>query len=321
VRIALVPGTRDWSYDYTARALAQHLPHDFEIFYSDTLDGFHPTDFDLAVDFWWRGTLNRRFGQRALKQVSSHRWSQRKYGSLDARSLIDGHLRQSGAVLVPSARLASDLADAPHVTLCPKGFHPETFGDEQCRAGDLTIGWAGDASAKDKRVDILLAACPDLRTVGPGTPSGKIDQERMPAFYNSLDVITCASTDEGDPRPLIEGMACGCFPVVVDVGIVPELVRHGDNGLIVERTPEAFAAAFDWCRRNVDYVRAVGHRNARRMLATRTWAAVAPTWGDAFAAALERAPEWKSNLREERRARVHTAMRKRLRARLLEAKQ
>lgn len=320
MRIALVPHTRDWSYDFTALALVQHLSDRFDlrVFYGDTLDSMNPREFDLVVDFWWRAALDRRFKQRVVKQVSSHRWTRDKYGNLDARALIDGHLRKSGAVLVPSQRLANELADAPHVTLCPKGFHPETFGDEQQRNGGLVVGWVGNAYASDKRLDVIRAACPELRVVGPGTPIGKLGQEFMPAFYNSIDIITCASDAEGDPRPLIEGMACGCFPVVVDVGIAPELVRHRENGLIVERTPQAFADAFAWCRANIDFVRWAGRLNAREMLASRTWAQVSSAWGDAFAAAIARAPEWNllMNSREERKARILAARKRRAKERL-----
>lgn len=314
MRIALVPHTRDWSYDFTAKALVQHLGHrfDFEVFYGDTLGELAPSAFDLVVDFWWRGSLDRRFGKRVVKQVSSHRWGREKYGSLDAQALIDNHLRRSGAVLVPSVRLRDELAGAPHVTLCPKGFHPEAFGDADERSGGLRVGWAGQPNAVDKRVPMIVEACRDLRV------ASTLTQAEMPYWYNSVDVITCASDAEGDPRPLIEGMSCGCFPVTVDVGIVPELVRHGENGLIVERTPQAFAAAFKWCRENIDQVRAAGRRNALEMLATRTWARVSHAWGAAFDAAIERAPEWKINDREERKARILTARRKRQRERAMQ---
>lgn len=286
MRIALVPHTRDWSYDFTARALVQHLcdRFEFEVFHSDTLDTLVPRAFDLIVDFWWRGGLERRFGQRVVKQVSSHRWGREKYGCLDAKALIDGHLRRAGGVIVPSARLASELVGAPHLTIGPKGFHPETFGDEQRRRGsDLVVGWAGNQTAPDKRLEIIRSAWPGLRM------ASDLPYDAMPRWYNSIDVITCASDAEGDPRPLIEGMACGCFPVTTDVGIVPELVQHGRNGLVVERSSRAFAEAFAWCRENPELVRAAGRENARAMLATRTWASVAPAWGDAFDAAIARA--------------------------------
>lgn len=310
-RVALVPHTRAWSYDFTAQALVQHLSDRFEfsVFYSDQLDQVSYRNLDLIVDFWWRSGLDRRYGARVIKQVSSHRWARPKYGSLSAELLISEYLRRAGGVIVPSVRLVGELVGAPHLTLGPKGFHPETFGDEQNRRGDLAVGWAGNANATDKRLAIIAEAWRDLRV------ASTLTQGEMPGFYNSIDVITCASDAEGDPRPLIEGMACGCFPVTVDVGIVPELVQHGANGLIVERTPEAFKAALRWCRANLEFVREAGRRNAVEMARTRTWRQSSQAWGDVFEAAIARAPEWPVRPREERKARILAARKRRAKER------
>lgn len=307
--ILLCPGSPGWSYDFTAHALVQHLSHRFDLRIGYAINEVIAAapDADLIVDFWWRGGLEQHYGRRVVKQVSSHRWAQRKYGRLSPHILARKHLARAAGVVVPSRRLLGIVTDGlaehareprGHSTLAPsevslgaKGFHPEAFGDEGQRSGSLVVGWAGSAKQPDKRLDVLLAAHPELVTVGPGTPRGELSQAEMPAFYNGIDIIACASDAEGDPRPLIEGMACGCFPVTVDVGIAPELVRHGENGLIVERSPEAFRSAFAWCAANLDYVRAAGRRNAEEMLASRTWAQVAPAWGDAFDRALARQQE------------------------------
>jgi hypothetical protein len=286
-RVCLVPYLENWSYDSTARALAKHLGHRFEfrLAYKRDLHGLAAWRPDLLVDFWWKGTLSERFGgHRVVKQVSSHRWKQRRFGLLTPQRMIKRHLRPCGRIVVPSLRLQKILAEASpllSVSIGPKGFHPEQLFDYRARRGALTIGWAGSAAAKDKRVDLLLSVWPDLRLA-----DYCLVQSEMLDFYNGADVIACASEAEGDPRPLIEGMACGCFPVTTDVGIVPELVRHCENGLIVEPTEKAFRDAFAWCRANVELVRAAGRENARAMLRHRTWAHAAPAWGDAFDAVL-----------------------------------
>lgn len=307
--ILLCPGSRGWSYDFTAQALVQHLSHRFDLRIAYGPEEVIPlaAEASLIVDFWWRGGLEQHYGRRVVKQVSSHRWEQRKFGRLPPRVLARKHLARSSGVVVPSRRLldivragldeharlplGASVLSSSEVSLAPKGFHPEAFGDEQRRGGSLVVGWAGSAKQADKRLGVLFEAWPELVAVGPGTSNGELSQAEMPGFYNAIDVIACASDAEGDPRPLIEGMACGCFPVTVDVGIAPELVRHGENGLIVERTPEAFRDAFGWCAANLDYVRAAGRRNAEEMLKTRTWAQVAPLWGDAFERALARQQE------------------------------
>lgn len=291
-RVWLVPGGRAWSYDFTAQALAQHLANRFElrIAYSDTMDELLGWPADLIVDFWWKGKLQVQFGKRVVKQVSSHRWSQGRYHRMTTGLMARKFLRPAGGVAVPSKRLHDELTilrnpcSLPPIDLCPKGFHPERMGDYDMRGGPLVVGWAGNASAPDKNVPVLLTAEPNMRIADRCLTQGE-----MGDFYNSIDVITCASVAEGDPRPLIEGMACGCFPVVVNVGIVPELVRDGDNGLIVKGTAQSFSEAFRWCREHIDYVRAAGRRNALELAQTRTWAVTSQAWGDTFAAAIDRA--------------------------------
>lgn len=289
-RIGLVPYTRDWSYDLTAIALQQHLSDRFEIriFHRETLDKLKSSELDLIVDFWWKGSLHRRFPGRVAKQVSSHRWAKPRHGRYDAAGLAIAHLRRNVAVFVPSKRLEAELAPVSKrpIALCPKGFHAETFGDAGDRRGELAVGWAGNEAAEDKNLQLIVSAWTPLISNPVRVAGGSLTQAQMPAFYNSVDIITCASDAEGDPRPLIEGMACGCFPITVDVGIVPELVRHGDNGLIVERSVGAFAEAFAWCRDNLEHVREAGRRNAQQMLASRTWAQVSRQWGAAFDLAL-----------------------------------
>lgn len=305
-KVLLSVGEEGWSYDFTARALVEHLSSRFafEIAHHPVHVHTRAPHVDLVVDFWWRGALEQHYGKRVLKQVSSHRWEQRKYGRLNPRVLAKKYLAPSAGVVVPSQRLLRIVRDglSEHevreriscevpVTIAPKGFDPQLFQWRERTSSDLRVGWAGTGRQVDKRLDVLRAACPDLVEAGPGTRGAELPYEQMPAFYRSLDVITCASDAEGDPRPLIEAMACGCFPVTVDVGIVPELVVNGENGLIVERTPEAFMEALAWCRANLDYVRTAGAANAEQMLATRQWSMCAPLWGDAFDAAIARRSE------------------------------
>lgn len=294
-RVLLSVGEQGWSYDFTAQALVAHLSHrfDFEIAHHPVHVHARAPHVDLIVDFWWRGGLEAHYGRRVLKQVSSHRWQQDKFGALSARDMALRFLAPSAGVVVPSQRLEAIVREATDVpvTLAPKGFDPQMFSWAE-RRGALRVGWAGTGRQADKRLDVLRAAWPDLVEAGPGTTGPELLYAEMPAFYCSLDVITCASDAEGDPRPLIEGMACGCFPVVVDVGIVPELVRHGENGLIVERSADAFREAFSWCAKNIDYVRAQGKANAERMLDSRQWSMCALYWGEAIDAALARRNTW-----------------------------
>jgi Glycosyl transferases group 1 len=55
-------------------------------------------------------------------------------------------------------------------------------------------------------------------------------------WYNSGSVFVVASSSEGTPNVALEAMACGCVPVATPVGNMPEIVRDGQNGVLIERT-------------------------------------------------------------------------------------
>lgn len=291
-RVWLVPYRRAWCYDITARALVRHLSHRFEfrLAYTDEIMAGQIEEWpaDAIVDMWWHGTMHHRVAPyRVIKQVSSHRWRQQRWGSLKPGRMLSLFAGGAGAVVVPSHRLFAELAtaaDHSDLHIAAKGFDPRLFANHDVRNGcELTVGWAGASEAKDKNVDTLVEAFPDVRLADEC-----LTQDEMGDFYNGCDVVAIASSAEGDPRPLIEGMACGCFPVTTDVGIVPELVEHGVNGLIVGREPGAFELAFAWCAAHLETVRAAGRRNADMMARTRTWAHVAPMWGDVIESVVTR---------------------------------
>lgn len=308
-RVLVVPYLRDWTYDMTAQALVRHLSHrfDFRIAYREDIEAHHlaaieetPSALlewgpDVVIDLWWHGTLHLEFGRKTMKQISSHRWAtSEKFGKCSPAKLLARYADDVGAIAVPSHRLRdllTPLAGDRPVMVCPKGFEPADFYQraDRTRGDHITFGWSGASEAADKHLALLREACPDLKVADHSAPELRRPYSEMPAFYNSIDVIMIASEAEGDPRPLIEAMACGAFVISTDVGIVPQLVQHGVNGLIVERTVEAFARGVQWCRGNPLTVCELGAYNARVMRGFRTWEKVMPQWGAAIDRTIERA--------------------------------
>ena len=287
MRTWLVPYTRDWSYDHTARGVTPYLRGDVRVAYSEDVasGALSRWEADVVVDLWWKGVLHWGAGRRTLRQVSSHRWNSAISHSLGPNVTRQQLVEGVGAIAVPSVRLVDVFSPvSPHVHLCPKGFDPTalwSYGRRRA-SGELRVCWAGDASQRDKRVGEIECAWPNVSLADKCLTRGE-----MCDFYNGADVLAVASVAEGDPRTLIEGMACGLFPVCTDVGIVPELVTHGVNGLIVQSVKD-LRDAFAWCAANRRLVRDGGEDNARRMLDQRTWAHVAPAWQTAIDDVLRR---------------------------------
>lgn len=63
-------------------------------------------------------------------------------------------------------------------------------------------------------------------------------------YYESLDLYLNTSLHEGIPLSILEAMACGKPVVAPSVGGLPEIISHGEHGLVVHgREPSDFADA------------------------------------------------------------------------------
>ena len=66
----------------------------------------------------------------------------------------------------------------------------------------------------------------------------------MAEVYPAIDVCLVASRDEGGPRAVLESMATRVPLVTTKVGQAADLVRHGENGWMVE--PEDVDGLVEW---------------------------------------------------------------------------
>jgi glycosyltransferase involved in cell wall biosynthesis len=61
-----------------------------------------------------------------------------------------------------------------------------------------------------------------------------LPQSRLWDIYKQAQVLISPSIHDGTPNSLLEGMACGCFPVAGDIESLREWITSGINGLLVD---------------------------------------------------------------------------------------
>jgi len=174
------------------------------------------------------------------------------------------------------------------LAVIPNGVNTDVFrpGARSREEGDPVVCYVGRLSAREKNLRSLVEAVRGLGVrlvvVGDGpervsleeqarrnglavTFLGFVPNERIPAILNAADVFVLPSLSEGNPKVLLEAMACG-LPVVSSRWRGAERIVHdGENGIMCDFSPEGIRAAV---------VRLLGDEALRRRLGAwgRAWA-------------------------------------------------
>jgi glycosyltransferase involved in cell wall biosynthesis len=269
----------NWAFDYVARSISRRISHRFKtrIEYVARKPNLDPRNIDILYVFFWGEQVYRNLGFKRgqlVKEVASWRWKyEEKYGMLSSSQFCEKYLDDCICVTTPAASIYTALSkEINSIVHCPNGVEHEFYSSSKkistTKSKHLRIGWVGNPEDACKGlVDILLPATQgyDFKYT-----NGRLTRSELVKFYSEIDVLAIASYAESQPLPLLESMAAGCFPVTTNVGIVPEIIINGVNGLVVERSPEAFRNAFLYCYRNLDKIRNM-RKAQQRFAATQSW--------------------------------------------------
>jgi len=276
-RICLLCDKPNWAFDISAKKIKKLLSNDFDIDIKYVVEKpkLKPKEYDLLHVFFWGEDYHKKFKfpkHKVLKEISSWRWSDNPlYGPCTPQEMVKKYTTDAKYIFCTSVALYDVFKKVrKNVFYCGKGFDPEIFSYKKQRKGDMSICWAGNIKDPVKGVEEILI--PSTKNKYTLNLASDLSHSQMCDFYNSNDIYVVCSRNEASPLTLMESMACGCFPVVNEVGIVPEIIRHKENGYIVKgRTVAAYREAFKWCKENIEYIRKQQKNIAEYIYNKRRW--------------------------------------------------
>jgi glycosyltransferase involved in cell wall biosynthesis len=65
-----------------------------------------------------------------------------------------------------------------------------------------------------------------------------LENNQMADVFRQAQVVASPSIHDGTPNSLLEGIACGCFPVAGDLESIREWITPGKNGLLFDSNDE-----------------------------------------------------------------------------------
>src|SRR6185436_1949847 len=125
-------------------------------------------------------------------------------------------------------------------------------------SGEVRLVVAGDGDERGN----LEALCQELRLDRVVSFCGRVDNQRIPAIYEQMDVLVVPSVwPENSPVTITEAMASGIPVIASDIGGVSELVEHGVTGLLAPpRDPRALADLIERLRKDPALRREMGQK-------------------------------------------------------------
>lgn len=137
-------------------------------------------------------------------------------------------------------------AQAPLV-FNPRGFRAYIYNEAFFRAIPLVLKERPDARFACAAMAAEAQALNWIKELGIGKSVELLPPRphtEMAEIFRAAQVVVSPSAHDGTPNSLLEGMACGCFPVAGDLESIREWITPGVNGLLVEASdPTALAGA------------------------------------------------------------------------------
>lgn len=224
--------------------------------------------------------------------------------------LIRRTLERAAGIIAVSEALKEAIVDlgtpAAKIRVIPNGIDPGQFRHIDQKEARRVLGLPETGTmllsvgglSQHKGFHLLISALadlspryPDLRLyiVGEGTYRGEIEalirrcalqahivltgsrlNEQLLYWYNAADLTCLASLREGMPNVVLESLACGTPVLATRVGGMPEVVRPGENGVLVEPHSQAIAEGLEYALK-MDW----DHSTLSREAVKRTWDVVA----------------------------------------------
>lgn len=212
-------------------------------FFYDLLPQLNKSIF--KIDLTHAFTHNNEFGYEKYSLPYVH--------LLDKRIVISEKVKIDFTEQYTKEALSTDLLSRIYVIQNMVGIQCDTLPAKSLTS--FNILYVG-RNSPEKRIELMGQIASRLKSIsssiqvifiGPDIESGVLPKNRKDVFfrghitqssdlkqaYENAHCVLMASTREGFPMAIMEGMMCGAVPVSTDVGGIPYHITHNENGLLV----------------------------------------------------------------------------------------
>ena len=194
------------------------------------------------------------------------------------KSVIAPAMRKANHIHANSILLFNEVKQYnPNTYYVPNGVDEKLFRPTKpiTPYDELIVGHIGK-KCKEKGQDSFIL--PAIEKAGAKSYVNTMDyRNRLPYCqmwqkYQDMDIFLVASDEDGTPNPALEAAACGRPIISNKIGNMPEFIKDGVNGFLVEKKIGDYIEKIEWCRKNKDKVAKMGMEARKTVEKEWTWA-------------------------------------------------
>tara|TARA_Y100000034_G_scaffold136014_1_gene210277 strand:+ start:880 stop:1803 length:924 start_codon:yes stop_codon:yes gene_type:complete len=301
LKVLLVIDVLGWAWYLKAKELKRHLPYDITIKCIKNFSNKDFAKFDSIHSFGWMiGGKHKKM----TTAISSHNY--KILHAESSRRVIPGFAGLS-CVSLELYNLAKKHNLNKNLYLCCNGVDERKFYPNYREKKDLVIGWVGQKTSGNlaKRPydikgyeHILIPVMKKFKShsdikflVHSNNYVNAIPHSEMPNVYHNMDVLMSTSFLEGTPGSVFEAAASGLPVISTAVGCVPQLLKPGENGFMIQpyknkndakKAVDLFVEKILFFKKNKDAIREMGGKNRIEIEKNWTWKDRSKQWIPVF---------------------------------------
>ena len=282
-KILLIPDVKGWAWWNKSQYLKQYLSDEFHFDVTCALEGhptINPNRNDLYVTYGYSYVMMTRVvtKNKRVTGITAHRpievlrpfMAKAKY--LHANSLL---------LLNELQGMASADQSCYYV---PNGVDEELFHEVTPinPEGKLVAGHVGKKCPAKGQEDFILPAIQKAEVESMYNMNdyrNRLPYTEMWRMYQNMDVFVIASVEDGTPNGALEAAACGRPIISNRIGNMPEFIKDGYNGFLLDnRNVDEYVDRLKYLQNNRDKLIEMG-KNARKTVEEGwTWKIQAENW-------------------------------------------
>jgi glycosyltransferase involved in cell wall biosynthesis len=266
-KIVLISDVKGWAWWIKSEYIKKYLSDEFDIDIKcifGNRDRYNDTKkYDLYFTFGYSyiKNIDNAPKYKRASGITAHRH----------RETIRSNMNKVNIIHANSMLLKNELHDMgfKKVYYVPNGVDEELFRPVTpipLIRDNINVGHVGKESPLKGQQEFIY---PAVKKAGANFISNvKNWSEKKPykdmwEIYQNMDCFIVASIEDGTPNPALEAAACGRPIISNRIGNMPEFIRDGYNGFLVDKNINAYVEKINYLKNNRDKLIEMGN-NARK---------------------------------------------------------